>query len=121
MWQDWPAPLAKRQPTALCEARSQLAEEIDFWKFCQWRFFDQWSALKHYANARHIELVGDLPIFVAAHSADVWANRQLFDLDRKGYPRVVAGVPPDYFSATGQRWGNPLYRWSAHAAEDYRW
>ncbi|MBL8407525.1 4-alpha-glucanotransferase [Candidatus Accumulibacter contiguus] len=121
MWQDWPAPLAQRQPAALIEARRQHAEEIDFWKFCQWRFFEQWSALKHYANARHIELVGDLPIFVAAHSADVWANPQLFDLDKKGHPRVVAGVPPDYFSATGQRWGNPLYRWSAHAAEDYRW
>jgi 4-alpha-glucanotransferase len=121
MWQDWPAELAHRQPDALREARDRQGEEISFWKFCQWRFHEQWAALKHYANARHIEIVGDLPIFVAAHSADVWSNPKLFDLDPHGRPRVVAGVPPDYFSATGQRWGNPLYRWPAHAAESYRW
>jgi 4-alpha-glucanotransferase len=121
MWQDWPAPLAQRQPEALKEALLKYADEMKFWKFCQWRFHQQWAKLKDYANARHIEIVGDLPIFVAAHSADVWANPELFDLDKKGRPRVVAGVPPDYFSATGQRWGNPLYRWSAHAAEGYRW
>ncbi len=121
MWQDWPAPLAHRQPAALRAAQDTHATEINFWKFCQWRFHEQWAALKRYANSRHIEIVGDLPIFVAAHSADVWANPELFDLDEQGHPRVVAGVPPDYFSATGQRWGNPLYRWSAHAAQGYRW
>ena len=121
MWQDWPAALARRQPAALHDAQHKHADEVQFWKFCQWCFARQWAALKQYANARHIEIVGDLPIFVAAHSADVWANPALFDLDPQGRPRVVAGVPPDYFSATGQRWGNPLYRWSAHAAEGYCW
>ncbi|MBN8437856.1 MAG: 4-alpha-glucanotransferase [Candidatus Accumulibacter sp.] len=121
MWQDWPAALAHRQPAALREAHARHADEIRFWQFCQWRFFQQWAALKAYAAARAIDIVGDLPIFVAAHSADVWSNPELFDLDEHGRPRVVAGVPPDYFSATGQRWGNPLYRWSAHAAEGYRW
>ncbi|MCM8595394.1 4-alpha-glucanotransferase [Accumulibacter sp.] len=121
LWQDWPAPLALRKRDALREARRKHADEVDFWKFCQWRFAEQWAAVKAYAHSRHVEIIGDLPIFVAAHSADVWANRELFDLDRNGRPRVVAGVPPDYFSATGQRWGNPLYRWPAHAAEDYRW
>jgi 4-alpha-glucanotransferase len=121
MWQDWPAALAHRQPAALREAQARHAEEIRFWQFCQWRFYEQWGALKTYARSRSIEIVGDLPIFVAAHSADVWSNPGLFELDKQGRPRVVAGVPPDYFSATGQRWGNPLYRWSAHAAEGYRW
>ena len=120
-WQDWPTPLAQREPSALLAAAAQQAAETAFWKFCQWQFFTQWAALKAYANVRGIEIIGDVPIFVAAHSADVWANQDLFDLDASGHPRVVAGVPPDYFSATGQRWGNPLYRWSAHAAEDYRW
>jgi len=121
MWQDWPAPLAQRQADALRAAQREHADEISFWKFCQWRFAEQWGALRKYAQAHHIDIVGDLPIFVAAHSADVWSHRELFDLDADGRPRVVAGVPPDYFSATGQRWGNPLYRWSAHAAEGYRW
>ncbi|WP_291993087.1 4-alpha-glucanotransferase [Candidatus Accumulibacter sp. ACC003] len=120
-WQDWPAALAHREADALRAAIRQHADEIDFWKFCQWCFFDQWTALKDYANSQHVEIIGDLPIFVAGHSADVWANPGLFDLDEHGRPRVVAGVPPDYFSETGQRWGNPLYLWSAHAAEDYRW
>ncbi|WP_300449305.1 4-alpha-glucanotransferase [Accumulibacter sp.] len=121
VWQDWPAPLAQRRPDALREAQVKYADEMKFWKFCQWRFHEQWVKLKAYAHARRIELVGDLPIFVAAHSADVWSHPELFDLDKKGRPRVVAGVPPDYFSATGQRWGNPLYRWPAHASEEYRW
>ena len=121
MWQDWPAPLAHRQSEALREDRQKHADEMCFWRFCQWRFYDQWAKLKAYAHSRHIELVGDLPIFVAGHSADVWSHPELFDLDKHGRPCVVAGVPPDYFSATGQRWGNPLYRWSAHAAEGYHW
>lgn len=121
LWPDWPPALARRQPAALRAASAALATECDFWKFCQWCFRNQWSALKTYANSRGVEIIGDVPIFVAAHSADVWAHRELFDLDRKGYPRAVAGVPPDYFSATGQRWGNPLYRWPTHAEEDYRW
>ncbi len=120
-WPDWPAPQAQRKPKALREAQATHAEECDFWKFCQWRFFRQWHALKDYANGRGVELIGDIPIFVSAHSADVWANPKLFDLDAGGRPRVVAGVPPDYFSATGQRWGNPLYCWAAHEQEGYRW
>lgn len=86
-------------------------------KFCQWCFYRQWAALKSYANLRGVEIVGDMPIFVSAHSADVWANQPLFDLDERGWPRAVAGVPPDYFSETGQHWGNPLYNWTAHANE----
>src|SRR5664279_3200164 len=121
VWQDWPADLAQRKPEALREAAEKHADECNFWKFCQWRFFSQWAALKEYANIRGIEIIGDMPIFVSPHSADVWANQQLFDLDDKGFPRVVAGVPPDYFSATGQHWGNPLYSWAAHEKEGYRW
>jgi 4-alpha-glucanotransferase len=121
VWQSWPAPLAQRKPKALREASEVFAEESNFWRFCQWCFYSQWAALKAYANARGIEIIGDMPIFVSAHSADVWANQNLFDLDDHGRPRVVAGVPPDYFSATGQRWGNPLYNWPAHKKEGYRW
>ncbi|EXI82369.1 MAG: 4-alpha-glucanotransferase [Candidatus Accumulibacter appositus] len=121
LWQEWPAALAHREAPALRQAERTHADEINFWKFSQWCFFTQWAKLKDYANAHRVEIVGDLPIFVAGHSADVWANPGLFDLDESGHPRVVAGVPPDYFSETGQRWGNPLYLWSAHAAEDYGW
>jgi 4-alpha-glucanotransferase len=121
VWQDWPTPLVQRKPKALRDAAASLNDECNFWKFCQWCFHTQWTAVKHYANARGIQIVGDMPIFVSAHSADVWAHQSLFDLDVSGRPRVIAGVPPDYFSATGQRWGNPLYHWSAHEKEDYRW
>jgi 4-alpha-glucanotransferase len=121
VWQDWPAALAQRKPKALHEAATALADECAFWKFCQWCFNNQWAALKHYANVRGVDIIGDMPIFVSPHSADVWANQTLFDLDSKGHPRVIAGVPPDYFSANGQRWGNPLYTWEAHEKEGYRW
>ncbi len=90
-------------------------------QFIQFEFFRQWKALKRYCNERAIEILGDIPIFVAHDSADVWANRELFDLDEKGNPNAVAGVPPDYFSETGQRWGNPLYRWDAMKQTGYRW
>lgn len=121
VWQDWPSALALREPDALHEAARALADECDFWKFCQWRFDRQWRDIKRYANERGIRIVGDMPIFVSAHSADVWAHQALFDLAADGRPRVIAGVPPDYFSATGQRWGNPLYRWNLHAQNGYRW
>ena len=121
LWQDWPAPLARRKPDALREATATLADECAFWRFCQWCFHRQWAALRRYAHEHGVEIVGDMPIFVSPHSADVWAHQALFDLDARGRPRVVAGVPPDYFSATGQLWGNPLYRWEAHAAEGYAW
>lgn len=120
-WQAWPPALARREPAALREASRSLAAECDFRRFCQWCFDRQWQALRACAAARGVALIGDLPIFVAAHSADVWAHPHLFELAADGRPRVVAGVPPDYFSATGQRWGNPLYRWAAHAEDGYRW
>ncbi|MDR3299097.1 MAG: 4-alpha-glucanotransferase [Candidatus Accumulibacter sp.] len=121
VWQDQPAELAQRKAVALHEAARVLADECGFWKFCQWCFDRQWTAVKKYANERGVRVIGDIPIFVSAHSADVWAHQRLFDLDAHGYPRVVAGVPPDYFSATGQRWGNPLYKWEAHEKDAYLW
>ncbi len=120
-WNTWPDGLAKRQPAAMAAAQEKHADRITFWKFCQWRFFGQWERLKAYANERGIRIVGDTPIFIAYQSAEVWARQELFELDAAGNASVVAGVPPDYFSATGQRWGNPLYRWQAHAAEGYAW
>ncbi len=120
-WNAWDAPLARREPDAMAKARSEHAERIGFWKFCQWRFFCQWHKLKAYANDRGIAIVGDAPIFIAYQSAEVWARPELFELDADGHQTVVAGVPPDLFSATGQRWGNPLYRWQAHADEGFAW
>jgi 4-alpha-glucanotransferase len=113
IWQDWPEPLSK--------GACSFPGECDFWKFCQWCFDRQWATLKNYANRKNVRIVGDIPIFVSAHSADVWAHQSLFDLDAQGRPRTVAGVPPDYFSASGQRWGNPLYRWEEHEKDDYLW
>lgn len=120
-WCDWGSALARREPAALRAAGEAHAERIAFHKFCQWRFFEQWLRLKTYANARGIRIIGDAPIFIAYQSAEVWARQELFDLDASGHARVVAGVPPDYFSETGQRWGNPLYRWPAHAREGHAW
>lgn len=120
-WCEWDDSLARRTPVAMEQACTQHAQRIAFWKFCQWRFFAQWLRLRAYANQRGIRIVGDAPIFIAYQSAEVWARQDLFDLNPDGRPRVVAGVPPDYFSETGQRWGNPLYRWSAHAGEGYAW
>ncbi len=120
-WSDWGQALARRTSAALKAATIEHAERIAFWKFCQWCFFRQWGHLKDYANERGIEMVGDAPIFIAYQSAEVWARQELFELDAAGKPTVVAGVPPDLFSATGQRWGNPLYRWSEHAKEGYAW
>lgn len=120
-WSEWPEELVKRDPGALGKAAKQHADEIAFWKFCQWCFDTQWKALRKYANERGVYLVGDVPIFVAYQSADVWAHQDLFELDEHGRCTVVAGVPPDYFSATGQLWGNPLYRWSAHEESGYEW
>ena len=120
-WCDWDEALARREASALREAGEAHAERIAFHQFCQWRFFEQWLRLKAYANERGIRIVGDAPIFIAYQSAEVWARQELFELDGTGQARVVAGVPPDYFSETGQRWGNPLYRWRAHASEGYAW
>ncbi len=120
-WCDWPAALAAREPAALAEAAAANAERIAFWRFCQWSFFRQWAALRAHANAQGVQVVGDAPIFIAHQSAEVWANQHLFELGNDGRPTVVAGVPPDFFSATGQRWGNPLYRWSEHAKDGFAW
>ena len=110
-WWEWPQPLRERQPAALAAARERLADAIGYLKYEQFLFFSQWQSLRDYANKKGVLLFGDMPIFVAQDSAEVWARPEDFDLQPDGTPRVVAGVPPDYFSATGQRWGNPQYRW----------
>ena len=121
VWNTWPAGIARREAGAIAHWSQKLAGAIALHKFLQFLFFDQWLALKEYANEHGILIVGDLPIFVAFDSADVWANPELFYLNEDGSPSVIAGVPPDYFSETGQRWGNPLYRWDRMAAQGYRW
>lgn len=120
-WWTWPALQRDRDRAALDAARQTHADEIGFWAFVQWCFDVQASALKHYANARGIAIMGDLPIFIAHHSADCWARPDLYFLDADCQPTVVAGCPPDQMAPTGQRWGNPLYRWDRMAAEDYAW
>jgi 4-alpha-glucanotransferase len=120
-WMDWPEALREREPQVLEQARERLAGEIDQVRFEQFLFFRQWQALKATANGRGIALFGDLPIFTAHDSADVWAHCEYFSVDSQGGLETVAGVPPDYFSATGQLWGNPLYRWEALQADGFRW
>jgi 4-alpha-glucanotransferase len=120
-WIEWPEPLRQHDPAALAEARRALAEPIRRHEALQWAFARQWRELREHARTRGVELFGDAPIFVALDSADVWAHPELFLLDEHRQPLAVAGVPPDYFSVTGQRWGNPHYRWPAHAASDYAW
>lgn len=120
-WTHWEPALRDREPVALARARDELADEIDFHRFLQYLFQSQWDALRAHARARGVALLGDAPIFVAHDSADVWAHRDYFRLDREGRPLVVAGVPPDAFSATGQLWGNPLYDWDRLAERGYDW
>ncbi|MDX9722336.1 MAG: 4-alpha-glucanotransferase [Myxococcota bacterium] len=120
-WWTWELSLRRREADALQQARSEHAELIDRICFEQWVFFRQWHALHRYANTRGISIIGDMPIFVASNSADVWANQPIFQLDENGHRTVVAGVPPDYFSPTGQLWGNPLYRWDVLAERNYDW
>jgi len=120
-WVEWERELVERQPAALAAARRDLAGPILAHQFMQFQFFRQWADLKRYANARRIQIIGDVPIFVAHDSADVWAQPQLFYLDPTGRPTAVAGVPPDYFSAAGQLWGNPLYRWDDMARDGFAW
>jgi len=120
-WSGWPHEIAVRDPAALAAAKRELAGEIRYHKYVQFLFFRQWAEIRRAADARDIEIMGDVPIYVAGDSADVWANRELFQLDVNGLPTVVAGVPPDYFSETGQRWGNPLYRWDVLRETNYRW
>jgi len=119
-WWEWPETLRDRDPKALGEAQARLADELDYIRFEQHLFFDQWQRLHGYAQSRGIELFGDMPIFVAHDSAEVWAHPDDFDLHPDGSLRTVAGVPPDYFSATGQRWGNPLYNWERMEENGFR-
>jgi 4-alpha-glucanotransferase len=120
-WWDWTPALRQRDASALTAARVEYAAEIRFWQFVQWCFDAQLAALKAYANARGIALMGDLPIFIAHHSADCWARPDLYYLDGNYQTTVVAGCPPDAMAPTGQRWGNPLYRWDRMLAENFSW
>ncbi|MFP3897842.1 MAG: 4-alpha-glucanotransferase [Dehalococcoidia bacterium] len=120
-WNTWEEDIRRRQPQSIRRWRERLGPEIRHHEFHQYQFFKQWSELKRYCNERGIRLIGDLPIFVALESAEVWSHPEMFYLDSGGRPTVVAGVPPDYFSATGQLWGNPLYRWDVIAGDGYTW
>jgi 4-alpha-glucanotransferase len=120
-WNTWEAGLAKREQKAIAVAREELSNEVDAQEFYQYLFFKQWLGLKAYCMQKGIKIIGDMPIFVAHNSADVWAHPELFKLDEEGNPTVVAGVPPDLFSETGQLWGNPLYDWSRMRATGFRW
>lgn len=120
-WQNWESPLRLRDKSALAKAREDLREEILAQKFQQWLFFRQWEELRNYCHSKNIRIVGDLPIFVALDSADVWCNPSEFKLNEDGSPKVVAGVPPDYFSETGQLWGNPIYNWEKMQSDDFSW
>jgi 4-alpha-glucanotransferase len=120
-WTEWPAPIARRQPEALADARRELAEEIAYHRYLQLLFARQWGEVRSQARRLGIRILGDLPMYVALDGADVWAHPELFRLDAAGRPTEVAGVPPDYFSATGQRWGNPLYRWDRMEADGFAW
>jgi 4-alpha-glucanotransferase len=120
-WVSWDQNLVHRNPLALKKVAEELKEHVNFHRFTQWCFARQWKKMKDYANDRNVKLIGDIPIFVAHHSADVWSNQEAFTLDSNGMPSVVAGVPPDYFSEDGQRWGNPLYRWDVMKQQKYHW
>lgn len=120
-WTAWPTGLRLRDDYALAAARERLEREVYRQQVWQYWFAKQWAAVKEHAAQRGVRVLGDVPIFVALDSADVWANRDLFFLGDDGQPTVIAGVPPDYFSATGQRWGNPLYRWNDMKADGYAW
>ena len=120
-WRQWPGELVRREPRAIEGAREALMPIVQGVKFLQWCFFEQWSALREYAASQGVKFLGDLPIFVAMDSADVWSRRDLFELDASGEPDAVAGVPPDYFSETGQRWGNPLYDWEKLKSQGFSW
>jgi len=120
-WLEWPEDLRLRRTDALEAARNDLAGEIGFWKAVQYLFFEQWWALKDYANQRGVSIIGDLPIYAALDSADVWASPEQFQLDEKGLPTEVAGCPPDGFSPDGQLWGNPLFNWERMKEDGYAW
>ncbi len=120
-WNEWPEDFRKRDPDILQSFKNEHAQEIEFQSYMQFIFHQQWTSLRKYAVHKGIRIIGDIPIFVAYDSADVWVNKELFYLDEEGLPEVVAGVPPDYFSETGQLWGNPLYNWEVHKQNNYKW
>ena len=120
-WNTWAEPLVTREPEALTEARQQHGDNLGYYQFTHWIFFEQWTKLKAYANEKGVQIIGDITIFVAFDSSDAWANPHLFYFDPSCAPTVVAGVPPDYFSETGQLWGNPLYRWEGMRQRGYAW
>lgn len=120
-WQEWPELLRNRNFEALAKADRDYHDDILFYVFLQKMFFEQWENLKQYANAKDVQIVGDIPIYVALDSADVWAHQEYFNLDTDGHPTEVAGCPPDAFAATGQLWGNPTYRWNILADQGYSW
>jgi len=119
--QDWEPALRLREPEAVSAAYIRLHDEIDFWVYLQYRFLEQWSKLKQYANENGIAIIGDIPIYVAEDSADVWAHHEVLMLDENRFPVKVAGCPPDYFAEKGQLWGNPLYDWDALKEQNYQW
>lgn len=120
-WLCWDEEIRSREPAAVAKYERLLEEDVRFWKFCQYKFNQQWKKVKQYANRKGIKLIGDIPLYVAMDSADVWVHGRLFELDERKNPINIAGVPPDNFSATGQRWGNPLYRWDVMEEEDFLW
>lgn len=120
-WSEWEQPLRDREEGAIAESRERFAADIDFYNFIQFLFFSQWHALKAYANAKGIRIIGDIPIYVALDSADVWSEREQFRLSPDGTPAAVAGCPPDAFSDDGQLWGNPLYNWETMKGDGFRW
>jgi len=121
IWNTWDKDLAQRKPSALKKARKAFADNIEFQTWLQFEFFEQWKTLKNYANSKNIRVVGDIPIFVDHNSADVWSHSEFFAVDKQGNRKLVAGVPPDYFSETGQLWGNPLYKWNAIQKDGFSW
>lgn len=120
-WNKWPEDIRLREDEAMEHYKEKLCVEIDFYQYMQYEFFKQWNKLKAYANQKDIRIIGDIPIYVAMDSADTWAHPELFQLDKSNVPVAIAGCPPDGFSATGQLWGNPLYRWEYHKETGYKW
>lgn len=120
-WVEWEEEIKFRKPEAIQSIKEELHSDIEFYKFIQFKFFEQWNQLKKYANEKEIEIIGDIPIYLAMDSSDVWQHTDLFQLDKKLNPKKIAGVPPDAFSDTGQRWGNPLYDWEKMESEDFSW
>lgn len=120
-WQKWDDDIKFLEPLAVKKYKELLSKDIDFWKFCQYKFRQQWMKLKRYANDKGVMIIGDIPLYVALDSADVWINKKYFELDSKGHEISIAGVPPDMFSATGQRWGNPIYNWDSMEESGFSW